>query len=298
MKWTYLAVAALATSAGIGTAAARASSDEPTTTPRPRRDRVVRIERHGGGGYLGVSVDDGKERGAEVEDVVDDGPAAKAGLKTGDVLVAFDGEAVRSAAHLSRLVRETPAGRTVEVAFLRGGSRQQAQVTLGEQRRVGMIGPGDLHIEGLDRLRDLGDLAIPEPPEPPAAPDVPEPPDVPRPPRAPRLPMLSDMFGLRPRLGVQVVDLSEQLARYFKVEEGVLVSSVTAGSAAEKAGLRAGDIILKVDGERVGSSRELVRNVGRTDGAREVTLQVQRDGHPMDVRVRLEPRRTPRGPTT
>jgi serine protease Do len=285
MKWTYLAVAALATSAGIGTAAARASSDEPEAA-RPRRDRTVRIERHGGGGYLGVSLDDGQDRGAEIKEVVDDSPAAKAGLKAGDVVVGFDGETVRSAAQLSRLVHETPKGRTVEVAFVRGGSRQQAQVTLGEPRRVGVFGPGDIHIEGLDRLRDqLGDLAVPEPPEPP---DVPAPPDAPRP---PRLPMLNDMFSLRPRLGVQVVDLGEQLARYFKVDDGVLVSSVNPGSPAEKAGLRAGDIILKVDGQAVGSSRDLVRNVGRTDSAREVTLQVQRDGHPLDVRVRLEPRR-------
>jgi serine protease Do len=280
-------VAALAASAGVGTAAVRASSEEPATA-RPRRDRTVRIERHGGGGYLGVALEDGKDRGAEVRDVVDDSPAARAGLKDGDVVVSFDGESVRSAAQLSRLVRETPAGRTVELAYLRGGSRQQAQVTLGEPRRMGLIGPGDLDLGDLD-------LAIPQPPEPPVAP---EPPGVQRVPRVPRLPMLGDMVGLRPRLGIQVDDLGEQLARYFKVEGGVLVSSVNPGSPAEKAGLRAGDIILKVDGEPVGSSRELIRQVGRADSAREVTLHIQREGRPMDVRVQLEPRRTPRGPTT
>jgi S1-C subfamily serine protease len=105
------------------------------------------------------------------------------------------------------------------------------------------------------------------------------------------------LLGARPRLGIQVVELTDQLARYFKVEDGVLISSVGSGSAAEKAGLRAGDVILKIDGTVVGSSRELVRRVTRSD-AKEMVVTVHRDGQTMDVRVPVEPRRTPRGPTT
>jgi serine protease Do len=322
-RWMGLGMAALAACAAVGAAAGRASADEPETPRPPRERRVVRV--HRGGGYLGVSLNDlgaadakrlglSDERGALVRDVVEESPAAKAGLKDDDVIVSFEGEQVRSAAHLGRLVRETPPGRSVAVGYVRGGTRQQAQVTVGEPRRARLMeGLADLRIEGLDKLKiqgldkleeRLGDLELPdlpEPPEPPEVPDVPEAPEPPEPPMA--FGRSGDAFtfnftGARPRLGVQVVELTDQLARHFGVEDGILVSSVRSGSAAEKAGLRAGDIILKVDGEAVASSRELVRRVARGESARQVTLTVQRDGKPMDVRVQLEPRRTPRGPTT
>ncbi len=89
--------------------------------------RVEIVRRIGGGGaYLGVGLDDpsGSERGALVKDVVKDSPAEKAGLKEGDVIARFDGEAVRSASHLARLVSETPAGKPVAIEARRGGATQ------------------------------------------------------------------------------------------------------------------------------------------------------------------------------
>ena len=310
-RWTGLGVAVLAASAAVGTMVVRA--DDKDAPRADERARVVRV--HGGGGYLGVSLADleaGQARGVRVTEVVEDSPAAKAGLQADDVIVSFDGENVRSAAQLSRLVRETPAGRSVAVGFTRGGARQDAQVALGERRMgavmglEGLEGLDKMKLRGLERLHErMGEFALPEPPEPPEVPDVPEPPEAPQPPQppAPPVPLLegdgsfSYFFNARPRLGIEVVELTDQLAGYFKVEDGVLVSRVRSGSAAEKAGLHAGDVILKVDGEAVASSRELVRRVGRSD-AKQVVLTVQRDGHPVDVRVQLEPRRTPRGPTT
>jgi serine protease Do len=313
-RWTGLGVAVLAASAAVGTVVVRA--DDKDAPRAEKRARVVRV--HAGGGYLGVSLADveaGQARGVRVTEVVEDSPAAKAGLQADDVIVSFDGENVRSAAQLSRLVRETPAGRSVAVGFTRGGARQDAQVALGERRMGSLMGLEGLQgLEGLDKMKlrglerlheRMGEFALPEPPEPPEVPEVPEPPEAPEPPQPPEPPApliggdgsFSYFFNARPRLGIEVVELTDQLARYFKVEDGVLVSSVRSGSAAEKAGLHAGDVILKVDGEAVGSSRELVRRVGRSE-AKQVVLTVQRDGHPMDVRVQLEPRRTPRGPTT
>lgn len=316
MRWMVAGVAAVAVSAAAGAAVVGAAAEEPQARRESRA--VVRMARPGG--YLGVSLADvssdemkrlglSEQRGAVVSEVVGDSPAAKAGLEKDDVIVGFDGENVRSAAHLSRLVHETPAGRSVPLAYLRGGARRQAQVTLAEGRGPRLLGdmglPGldNLKIEGLDKLKDrLDAFDLPEPPEPPEPPEAQTPgaPRAPVPPRPPRGPFAFDFpeFGFRPRLGIEAVDLTDQLARYFKVEDGVLVSSVREGSPAEKAGLHAGDIILKVDGEPVGTSRELVRRISRGDDAREVTLSIQRDGRPMDVRVRLEPRRRPQGPTT
>src|SRR5262245_26444529 len=308
-RWTGLGVAVLAASAAVGTGALRADDKD---APRAESGtRVIRV--HGGGGYLGVSladVDGADAKGVRVRDVVEDSPATKAGLQAEDVIVSYDGEAVRSAAQLSRMVRETPSGRSVAVGYTRSGARHEAHVVLGERRMgafmglEGLEGLDNFKIRGLEKLHErLGDLGLPEPPDSPEAPEAPEPPETPQPPAPPAPPLLGDdgsfsySFSARPRLGIQVVELTDQLARYFKVEDGVLVSSVRSGSAAEKAGLHAGDVILKIDGTVVGSSRELVRRVGRSD-AKEVVLTIQRDGKPMDVRVQLEPRRTPRGPTT
>jgi C-terminal processing protease CtpA/Prc len=303
-------MAVLAASAAVGAQAVRA--DEKSAPRAEKSTRVIRV--HGGGGYLGVSLADldaADAKGVRVREVVDDSPAAKAGLQDDDVIVSFDGETVRSAAQLSRMVRETPAGRSVALGYTRGGARQDAQVVLGERRMGALMGPGGPWIEGLDKMKikgleklheRLGELELPEPPEPPEPPEVPEAVEPPEPPLPPSAPMLSEdgfsyFFSGRPRLGIEVVELTEQLARHFKVEDGVLVSSVRSGSAAEKAGLRAGDVIVKVDGSAIGTSRELVRRVARSD-AKQIVVTVQRDGHPVDVRVTLEPRRTPRGPST
>lgn len=290
---TGLAAAVLALVWVAAPADTRAATDEEVK-PAERKARVFGF--HRGGGHLGVSLADigpedakrlglAEERGALVKSVADDSPAARAGVKADDVIVAYEGETVRSAAHLARLVRETPAGRKVALTVSRGGARQDLAATLDEPRHVMRI--PDVRIEGLEGLEDL---EIPAPPVPP-------------------LPPLADgeignamreALRLRPRLGISYHDLSDQLARHFKVEGGLLVSSVSEGSAAEKAGLRAGDIIVKVDGQAVRSGRDLVRRVSRLEAEQQLTLSVQRDGRLMDLRIQPEPRerRRPAGPTT
>src|SRR5262245_36871541 len=88
----------------------------------------------GRGSRIGVSVKDAEDAksGVTVESVTADSPAAKAGLKEGDVITEFDGEKVRSVLQFSRLVRETAPKRSVTVAYTRGGQRQTATVTTEE----------------------------------------------------------------------------------------------------------------------------------------------------------------------
>jgi serine protease Do len=258
-----------------------------------------------GGSRLGVSLTDvagddrtrlklSDERGALVKDVQADTPAAKAGLKTDDVIVRFDGETVRSAAHLSRLVRETPPGRTVAIEVSRGGAFQRLTATLEEAR-------------GFGRLAELDDLDIDVPPVPPlpAMPSLPAMPPVP-----PIEPLMRDsidrlqrnFFIERPgRLGISYQELSDQLARHFKVEDGsLLVSHVDADSPAGKAGLQAGDIIVQVNGKAVSRGQDLREQVARADSGAQITLGVRRDGKPIDVKVTLAARersRAKREPT-
>jgi serine protease Do len=119
------------------------------TPPRPD-DRMWSFPfiTAGPGSRIGVSVREleadeaGKlklpaEAGAVVQSVRPSSPAESAGLRENDVIVEFDGERVRSAQQLSRLVGETPPGRRVNMAFIRDGRRTQVQVT-PEASRAGL----------------------------------------------------------------------------------------------------------------------------------------------------------------
>jgi S1-C subfamily serine protease len=104
------------------------------------------------------------------------------------------------------------------------------------------------------------------------------------------------LFGGGPRkLGIEYIEMGEQLAGYFKAsgKTGVLVSSVDADGPAGKAGMKAGDVILKLDSETIADGDDLRRAVSRAEGGKEVTVTVQRDGRPLDLKVTLakaEPR--------
>lgn len=104
-----------------------------------------------------------------------------------------------------------------------------------------------------------------------------------------------------PRLGIRYHELSDQLAGYFKVDDGVLVSSVDEDSPAAKAGVKAGDVILKLNGRKVADASDLGHEVARLEPGVAATLTVQRDGKPLDLKVTVEgerTRRVPSGPTT
>ena len=177
--------------------------------------------------------------GVVVDEVTRDSPAATAGLKTGDVIVEFDGEKVRGTRHLTRLIQETPAGRKVQASVMRDGQRVPLTVQ-PEASGTGVV-----------RSFDVPDVAriwaMPAPPAPPAPPAAPAPPASPVPPRPAPLRRRRGFFEFDEllgrgigRLGVTVQELQPQLAEYFGVREGVLVTSVSSGSTAEKAGRQGG----------------------------------------------------------
>jgi len=146
--------------AGGMTMAAVAADEAPRE--RPGR-RVERIRLAGGFGQLGVALEDvgaedvarlklAGERGARVTEVHEGSAAEKAGIKDGDVILQFGGDQVRSAAQLARLVRETPAGRKVEVEVSREGASQRMTVTLARpEHDVFGFGPGGFGPGGLQR---------------------------------------------------------------------------------------------------------------------------------------------------
>jgi len=197
-----------------------------------------------GSGWLGVELhevtgDSAKElklpaeRGVVLGKVVPDSPAAKGGLKENDVVTEVNGQRVEGAAQFRRMIHEIPAGRTVQLTLWRDGRAQSVSVTLGkaEERRNSLKiftpGPG---APGNFKFR------MPEIPEIPS--------------------MEWDgnlVIGGKPRLGIDAEDLNGQLGTFFGAPdgEGILVRDVNPGSAAEKAGVKAGDVIVSVNGERV-----------------------------------------------
>jgi serine protease Do len=289
MRGWKTAALILALAAGAGVALAPVAHGQRAIRARNGAPQIMEI--FGGSSRIGVSVRDVDEEemkraklpslaGAVVGEVEDDTPAATAGFKAGDVIVEFDGERVRSARQLTRLVQETPSGRKVPTVVVRDGQRVTLSVEPRESTRRG----------GFDRLRDLEDFAReyhyegPTPPTPPAPPAP-----GPRPPRTPLPPEFDDfVFGRSSgRLGITVDNLSEQLAQYFGTKDGALVTTVRDDSAAAKAGIKAGDVITSINGTPVESPADVRRSVQRLESGAEFTVELVRDRKPMTVKGTL-----------
>ena len=242
----------------------------------------------GGGSFLGVYAEDiNKEnmgryglreaRGVGVTGVVKDSPAEKAGLKKDDVILRFDGENVTSARKLTRLVSEVAPDQTVRLAISRGGSEQEVSVTISE-RKDSMDAfhkfEGFGKLEGLDKLGDLDGMVGPgsrvwkwEGPDSEHDGFV-------------------FAFGNNRRIGVSTTHLTKQLAEFFGVADGkgVLVTSVGADSPAAKAGIKAGDVITAVDGEKIEDAGDLTRLLGKKKEG-DVPLTIVRDKSQRSITV-------------
>jgi serine protease Do len=219
------------------------------------------------GGYLGIGlleVDKARakefqlpEAGVTVTLVVTlvspGSPADVAGLRSGDAITEFEGQKVEGLVQFQRLVRETPPGRTVRLRIQRNGALQVLSARMGSSAAADRPGPV------------TGGAAMP------AQPDVPR---------------NMTTWG-NPVLGIEAEPLMGQLAGYFGVSEGVLVRSVVAGSAAEKAGLRAGDVVTRVGKIAVTAPAEVTARLREVRGS-SVRLTVMRERGEIGVTVSTE----------
>jgi predicted metalloprotease with PDZ domain len=99
------------------------------------------------------------------------------------------------------------------------------------------------------------------------------------------------IFGAPRRLGISVIPLSDQLAAYFGVKEGALVSEVSSGTPAATAGIQAGDVITAVNGRTVLSPGDLVREVREAESGATLDVRLTRNRKEMNVKVTLPQRR-------
>lgn len=236
-----------------------------------------------GSGWLGVSISEVTPETAknlklpEISGVVIDAvgqntPAAKAGLQKGDVVAEYNGQLVQGTLQFERFVRETPPGRTANLTVWRGGKPQSISVVIGEASAQNG-GAGTYHWR-----------VLPEGPEGYFTPQ----------PNAPALPPnFQGEFQNReetPTLGVSAMDLTGQLGNYFGAPngQGVLVTDVPTGSAAEKAGLQAGDVITRIDSNPVHNIGELRTQLRANREGVSVTLTVIRKGSEISITVTPE----------
>ena len=229
-----------------------------------------------GGSWLGVQTEEvtadkakqlklSAERGVLLGEIVPDSPAAKAGLKKGDVVTEIYGQRVEGAAQFHRMVREIPGGRTVQLNVWRDGRGQTVNVTLGKSE--------ENHAKWMKSAPGTFAFHMPE---------------IPPMPEIEGMEHFGFAVGMHGRLGIDAENLDGQLASYFGAQgEGILVRNVNPGSPAEKAGLKAGDVITSVNGEPVRSVGDLRGKIGGKNEAQKVELIVLRNRAETKISVEL-----------
>jgi membrane-associated protease RseP (regulator of RpoE activity) len=227
-----------------------------------------------GGSYLGIDTQDitaervaplklKEERGVEVVMVDQDAPAGKAGIKEHDVILEFNGARVEGVEQLRRMIHEVPAGRTVTLGLSRDGQPVNVPVQLADRtKEMTQIVIPSIRVNPQVRVSPMPEIAMP--PE-------------------------NDMIIFRTgRSGLQVETLTPQLGEFFGIKDGkgILVRSVEKGSAAESAGLKAGDVIVRVENEKIANRGDWNMAL-RAHNSGKVTVGVVRDKREQSISLTL-----------
>lgn len=251
----------------------------------------------GGGPYVGVYLGDVTEdrakilqlpevRGALVGKVDDDSPAARAGFLENDVILGFNGKKVQNRAQFFLLLIEASPGSRVMLEIMRKGQLQVIPVELGYRRSTTFL-------EQRQQANQLSNSLAN------ATPDT-DRKETPAEVRSEPLPLRAEQSkgpqqmasASRFYLGVTAAPLSKQLAKYFKVDHGgVLVTEITPGGLAERAGVMAGDCIIKVDDDPVASLSDLnilVEKVFRDQSANNLYLTIVREGKEQKIEIKSD----------
>jgi membrane-associated protease RseP (regulator of RpoE activity) len=202
-----------------------------------------------------------EEHGVEVTLVDQDAPAGKAGVKERDVILSINGNQVESVEQLRRMIHEIPPGRLVTLGISRDGQPLTLKAQLADRKKTFAMGsPGKAFTFAMP--------AMPAMPVMPATPGTPFMPEM-------DVPVSIVVVHTSGRSGLMVENLTPQLGDFFgaKNGQGVLVRSVEKGSLAEKSGFRAGDVIVKVNGEFIHDSGDFTHALhGRKNNPLNVSI--------------------------
>jgi serine protease Do len=233
----------------------------------------------GGSSYLGVDTRDvtpdqlsalhlKEESGVEITMVDQDAPAGRAGLKEQDVILTLNGEKIASVEQLRRMIRETPSGRVVTLGISRNGQPMTFKVQLADRKN--------------NFAHDLGPKVKDFHFDMPAMPLMPE----------MDMPVSIVVVHSAGRSGLMVENLTPQLGEFFgaKNGQGVLIRSVEKGSRADKAGFRAGDVIVKINGEAIHDASDFSHAL-RSRKANTASVSILRDKKEQTITLTLPERR-------
>jgi len=210
-----------------------------------------------------------EEKGVEVTMVDQDAPAGKAGLKDHDVILSVNGTEIESVEQLRRVIHEIPAGRLISIGVSRGGQPMTLKAQLAARK------------SGFAMAWPQGNnFKVSIPPIPPM----------------PQMPQISEMdvpvsiviVHSSTRSGLMVENLTPQLGDFFGVKSGagILVRSVEKGSRAETAGFHAGDVIVRVNEEKIGDSGDFTHALNLRKG-NSASVSILRDRKPLTLTLTL-----------
>jgi serine protease Do len=230
-----------------------------------------------GSSYLGVDTRDitpdrvsalklKNESGVEVTMVDQDAPAGRAGIKEHDVILTVNGNKVESVEQLRRMIREIPAGRTVDIGVSRNGQPMKLQAQLAERHANRAMKFNMPSMPAMPAMPNMSDFDVP---------------------------VSVVVVHSSMRSGLMVENLTPQLGDYFgaKNGHGVLVRSVEKGSRAEKAGFRAGDVIVRVGKDPVHDSGDFNHALQSHRSTGSVAVGIIRDKKEQNITLTLPPRR-------
>lgn len=241
-------------------------------------DEIKVIKAKKTGAYLGIYMEELTKRlirkreyphkkGVMISEIVAEGPADDAGLEANDIIYVFDGEKIDCPVHLSSLVNGKDPGDEVALVFYRDGKKIETTATLGERETEYSSLDWD---EFDDFTQDIGRKAH----------------------------NLGRALGYywkgavegRGKLGLKLMELNTDLAGYFKVDAGagVLVLEVMEDSPAEEAGIKAGDVVVKIAGEEVSDVDDFIEAVSDVDEEEEIEVGLVRKGKNKTVTVELD----------
>ena len=271
LKNNKLVKLAVISALGCGIAIAPALAQ----TRSPQRSRSATAHGVANPGYLGVGIADltddrikalhlKDDQGVEIGHVQENSPASKAGLKEHDVILEVNGRPVESIGQFQASIGEMSPGTKVNLTVWRNAAKQNITATL-EAR------PADFNpFPGAD------------------GPDAPMPPMPPVPPFNGANPF-PVMPTNAPTVGFEGESLTPQLAAFFGVRDGILVRTVHARTPAERAGLKAGDVVTKVNGTPVMLPREITGIVAMaTHNRQSISFTVVRNKKEMTIKIDME----------
>ena len=269
--------------------------------PEAKKDKEKqRIEKRfafsfdGDGGYLGVQTQEvNKEnfskfglrdvRGVAVEKVLENSPAAAAGIQNNDVIVRFNGEEITSTRKLTRLISEVAPDHQVSLTVLRNGKEKDLSATLGK-RQMPHFENGNFSVDVPDMIEKEIEIEMPDLKDLSRGDGA----------RIFTVPPGGDgknftwKSGERRQIGISVYPVTKQLGERFGVDSGVMISEVRENSPAAKAGLKAGDIIVEADGKPVKGNLELMRALSdKKEGDVQLTFLRERNRQTISVTPEL-----------